>query len=403
MINSITHCRLCLSDRIPIVWDFGISPMANAFKTSAELELSELELPLRYFKCDNCHSIQLKDEVDPNILFKEYLYETPPNLIPHFKELVKTTVEYLNIQPFERIVDIGSNNGLLLQEFKNLGYTKVAGFEPCDRIAQKARDKDILTISKFFNSATAETFTEEHRRPELITCTNCFAHVPNLTEFIDGLKIIMSDTSYFVFENAYLLNTIQNKDFGQAYFEHMFMHSILPLEKFFSTHGFELFKVEYNNVQMGSIRGYVRRNTNRRIQKDSSVADAINKELSVGLDKSEIYSNFINDINDIKTKLISKLEAIKADGKSTVVYAWPAKMTLLNKYFGVEKYLNYIIEESNVKTGKYAPGTHLEIKDLQYFKENPTDYCLLGAYNFETDIRNKNSWYLGQWINPLNL
>jgi SAM-dependent methyltransferase len=402
MFKTIDKCRLCNSPEIDLVWDFGISPLANGFKTKENLNKPELEFPLRYFKCSNCHSVQLKDEVDSDILFKEYLYESPPNLIPHFQELAKTTLDYLQLPPGSKVVDIGSNNGLLLQEYKDLGC-KVVGFEPCDRIAQKARDKGIGTFSKFFNCGSAEEFSLQYKSPDLITSTNCFAHVSDLNEFVEALTILMDEDSYFVFENAYLFNTLENKDFGQAYFEHFYMHSICPLEKLFAKHGLELFHVSYNNVQMGSIRGFVRKVGNIKHRDKSAVRLAKWNELHCGLLELDIYNNFIQDIKDKKNILISKLGIVKKQGKSISVYAWPAKMTLLNKYFGLEKYIDYVVEESNVKTGKFCPGTKLEIKNLEYFKQNPTDICLIGAYNFEKDIKNKNSWYQGQWINPLNV
>lgn len=400
MVETITNCRLCNSSNIPIIWDFGISPLANAFKNTEDLDKEELQFPLRYFKCLDCHSIQLKDEVDSNILFKEYLYESPPNLIPHFKELAKTTFDYLGLSTGSKVIDIGSNNGLLLQEYKNFGC-KVVGFEPCDRIAQKARDKGIGTFSKFFNCGSAEEFALQYKSPELITSTNCFAHVSDLNGFVEALTILMGHDSYFVFENAYLLNTLENKDFGQAYFEHFYMHSICPLEKLFNKHGLELFHVSYNNVQMGSIRGFVRKIGNIKHRDKSAIRLAKWNELHGGLLELDIYNNFIEDIQDKKNILINKLEDVKKQGKSISVYAWPAKMTLLNKYFGLEKYINYVIEESPVKTGKFCPGTKLEIKNLDYFKSNPTDICLIGAYNFEKDIKAKNLWYKGEWILPL--
>jgi len=395
MIKTVNNCRLCGSDKIDTILDFTLSPLANAFKNKEDLDKEELQFPLRYFKCSECHSVQLKDEVDSNILFKEYLYESPPNLIPHFKELAATTSAFLGLQKDDLVIDVGSNNGLLLKEYQNLGY-KVYGVEPATKIAEKARSSGIPTFNEFFNKEFGQYLAAE-------TCTNCFAHLSDLNDFIEGLKISMQDDSYFVFENAYLLNTIDNLDFGQAYFEHFYMHSIIPLEKLFKKHGLELFHVSYNNVQMGSIRGYVRTKENKNKEKNSSILSAIQLEKYEGLDNIEIYRRFIDNINLIKDKLVNKLEKLKKENKSISVYGWPAKMTLLNKYFGLEKYIDYVIEESPVKTGKYCPGTNLEIKNLQHFKDNPTDYCIVGAYNFFDDIVNKNSYYKGEFISPLKI
>jgi len=320
--------------------------------------------------------------------------------VPHSKEMVKTTIDYLGLPSGCKVIDIGSNNGLLLEEYKNAGC-RVIGFEPCDRIAQKARDRGIDTFSQFFNCATSEQFTLQYSSPELITCTNCFAHVSDLNDFVEALTIIMGKDTYFVFENAYLVNTLLNKDFGQAYFEHFYLHSLSPLEKLFKKHGLELFNVTFNNIQMGSFRGFVRRINNQSIVNNGSVQINIENEISNGLQNVSTYTKFINDINEAKIVLINELEYIKNQNKSISVYAWPAKMTLLNKYLGLEKYFDYIIEESSVKVGKFAPGTELELLSLEHFKNNPTDYCFIGAYNFADDIKRKNEWYKGVWIQPI--
>ena len=401
-MNTVTSCRLCGCSDIPIIWDFGKSPLANAFKSKEELNDVELEFPLRYFKCSNCHSVQLKDEVSSDILFKEYLYESPPNLIPHFNEMAKTTSEYIGMKPDDWVFDIGSNTGILLSEYRKLGYN-IMGIEPADNIAKKARANNIPTMTSFFDPNTAEEINLMSQSPKLVTCCNCFAHISDLNEVIISLKVILPKQSYFIFENAYLLNTIENLDFGQCYFEHFYLHSVTPLSTLFEKHGLELFKIEYNEVQMGSIRGYVRWKENQTIPVDNSVVNAINNECQLGLFDLDIYQDFKHDIGRIKSSVQDTLKIFKENRSKIAVYAWPAKMTLLNKYFGIEKYLDYIVEESSLKIGKYAPGTKLEIKDVDYFKQNDPDYCLLGAYNFEKDIKTKHNWYKGAWINPLKL
>lgn len=398
-MKSINSCRLCGNDNIPIIWDFGKSPLANEFKTN--IDHDQEIFPLKYFKCSNCHSVQLKDEIDSDILFKNYMYESPPNLIPHFNELANTTSNFLNLnKDTDLILDIGSNNGYLLNEFKKLGY-KISGIEPAANIAEMARKNGIPTFCNFFNKGFAQYLHAEMIFPKLITCTNCFAHISDLNNFVEGLEILIGKDAYFVFENAYLLNTLQNKDIGQAYFEHFYMHSIKPLAMLFEKHNLELFHVEYNKVQMGSVRGYVK---SKHLIKptNNSVVDALFQEWNYGLKKDLVYQQFINDLNRIKSELIDLLENIKRQNKTISIYGWPAKMTLINKFFGLEKYVNYIVEESKLKVGKYAPGTKLEVKSLENFKNNPTDYCILGAYNFEKDIKNKHEWYKGVWINPLN-
>lgn len=401
-IKEITSCRLCGCLDIPVIWDWGNNVLANAFKNKEDLDKIEFEAPLVYFKCSSCHSVQLKYEIDSNILFSNYLYESPPNLIPHFNELAKTTFDYLGLKEGDKVIDIGSNNGLLLQEYKNLGC-KVVGFEPCDRIAQKARDRGVGTFSEFFSPLAAENFALNYKSPILCTATNVFAHSSNLNEFVEAIKIILNIDGYFVFENAYLYNTLINKDLGQSYFEHFYLHSVTPLQKLFDEHGFELFKIEYNNVQMGTIRGYVRFKRNQKIQKDSSVSDAIEKEKTFGLSDLEVYEKFIAEVRLASKRLNIILDLEKKRGKTISVYSWPAKMSLINKYFNLEHYLDYVVEEASAKINKFAPGTKLEVKDVEYFKNRPTDVVIVGAYNFFNDIIKKYPEFTGRWINPLSV
>lgn len=400
MIKEFNSCRLCGCKSTKLVFDWGKSPLANKFKSSPDSD--EKEFPLRYFKCEECHSVQIKDELSSEELFADYLYETPPNLLGHFQEFVSTTSQYLKLKDRGKVLDIGSNNGLLLGQFKSKGYL-VCGFEPAEKIAKKAEQAGVPTIADFFNKKTANSFVVRHGPVDLITCTNAFAHLSDLNGFVEALKTVMHSKSYFVFENAYLLDTIKNIDIGQAYFEHFYMHSIYPLKKLFSKHGLELFKVEYNNVQMGSIRCYVRFPENDFLRGDGSIEKAIETERSSGLYKSSAYSKMMKKVGYIKTSLLKHLKKSKNEGKTISVYGWPAKMTLLSKFFGLDKYVSYVIEESAVKVGKYCPGNRLNIRDLQYFKENPTDICILGAYNFEKDIKSKNLDYKGEWINPLQI
>jgi SAM-dependent methyltransferase len=400
-VVEISECGLCGCKDIPTIWDWGISPIANAFRDKEDLDKPEFQAPLVYCKCDNCHAVQLKFQVSKEKLYLDYLYESPPNLIPHFKELAKITFDYLGLSSGDKVVDIGSNNGLLLQEYKNLGC-KVVGFEPCDRIAQKARDNGIRTFSQFFNAASAEECALQYNCPFLITSTSSFAHNSNINEFVEGIKILLDSNGYFVFEVCYIHNSLISKDLGQSYFDHYYQYSLLPLVKLFDKHGMEIFKCQYRDVQLGSIRCYVRFKKNQKLQKDNSVEDGIKREIKFGLNTLESYLEFKKDIDILKDRLVNKLKEIKQNGGTICLYAWSAKMSLINRYFNLEPYIDYIVEEAISKIGKFAPGTKLEIKNIEFFRNNSTTHCLLGAYNFEKDIKLKHQWYLGEWICPIN-
>ncbi len=392
-IKEVSSCRLCGSRDIETVLDFGLSPLANAYKTKAQLDEAEFKAPIRYFKCAECNAVQLKDEVDPLNLFLNYDYESPPNLRANFSELTKKLF-FFNRND-ETVLDIGSNSGLLLSEVRNFGMP-VQGVEPCFRLANKAIMNGIPTIKRFFDDVTLYMLIASGKTFGAIVSTNTFAHVPDLNYFVRNVKQLMTPSSVFIFENAYLLDTLNNNDLGQLYSEHVFLHSVGSLQKFFKKHGLSLFMVERIPVQMGSIRGFVCRDDGS-YQGDGSVEAAIENETRSGIFDTISYSKFTKRVDETLNKLKTKLQTVGP----TAIYGWPAKCSLIVEYTGIERYLEYVVEESSLKVGKYAPGTKLEIKSLDYFKENPTPNCLIGAYNFADDIIVKNDWYQGQWINPL--
>lgn len=397
--SQARKCRLCHSNAVAEIFNFGDSPLANAFRDTIVTRDQEFTAPLAYFKCESCHSVQLKYEVSGEILFKDYMYETPPNLTPHFKELAATITDLVG--EGKSILDIGSNNGLLLKEFQKLGHFNVCGIEPAENIADKAIADGVPTHKGFFGSSMAAIYKEVSPMADVVTCTNCFAHLDNIEDFVLGVSSVLKKDGVFVFENAYLLDTLKNKDFGQAYFEHKHMFAVSPLVSFLGNFGLELFKVEHVDVQMGSIRGYVKKSSNKQIKEDGSVGKFLIEEIKAGLLGVKVYLDFMDEIEAVRTALVAILKDHHHNGRTIAVYGWPAKMTLLASYFEITEYIDMVVEESDAKIGKFAPGTNAEIKSLEYFKENPTDVCIIGAYNYEKDIMEKNDWYGGEWINPL--
>lgn len=394
MLKKINNCRLCHGD-IDILYNWGLSPIANNFKSKEDLDKPEYEAPLEIFKCQRCHSVQLRYELDSKTLYDNYLYESPPNLIPHFNELVNTTSEFFNLKKDDLIVDIGSNNGILLQEYKKLGF-RVLGVEPCSSIAQKAINNGVPTKIDYFNISLVNKIIIEHGYPKCITATNSFAHLSDLDSFVAALEVLMPRDGYFVFENCYLLNTLINKDLGQYYFDHYFYHSIYPLKLLFSKYNLELFHLSYNNIQMGSLRGYVRKAENfLPMGNFTSVEDGIRKEEIFGLYSLDTYQNFVREITFIKNRLIKKLDAL---GTKVALYGVPAKAIIIIRYFGLEKYISYGVEESSLKIGKFIPGTKIEIISREKWLENNPKHTMIGAYNFASDIIGKNKDYKGEWI-----
>jgi hypothetical protein len=394
-IREINNCRLCGTSLGSNLIDFGDIPLANNLKIEEDLSKCEFTAPLIATSCPTCGSHQLKFEVHPDILFKNYSYETPPNLRKHFEEYAQTVEQMFQPQENDVIIGIGGNNGMLEHEFIKIGHKNVYNFEPAENIAAISSTNVPNTINAFFNTESAEKFLLNAEKAKIITCNNCFAHIPDLDSIVDGIKLLLREDGVFVFENAYLLNTLLNKDFGQYYSEHIFYHSVKPLIGFFKKHGLRIFDVQLNDVQMGSMRVFVTWE-NGKMQTSSSVNNLLKLEDDFKLYESGTYKTFLSQVADEKDKLITEL----AKYKSVVLYGVPAKIVLLINYFGIEKYIQYAVDDSLLKVGRYIPGTKILIKPSEKWKQDEPKATLIGAYNFSDDIIKKNNSYNGKWIVP---
>lgn len=394
-VKKITNCRLCGSQLPAAVFNFGLVPLANNLKSRENLEKKEFKAPLMATTCNKCGSHQLLYEVDPGILFRNYQYATPPNLIPHFKEYAATVSQKMKLKKKDTIIGIGGNNGILEHEFIKLGYSHVFNFEPAANIAAISAKSVPNTIAEFFNVANARKFLATYGKATLITSNNCFAHIPDLNSIVKGIKSLLTDEGVFIFENAYLLNTIINKDIGQYYAEHIFYHSIKPLSVFFKKQGLRIFDVQLNEVQMGSIRVYVCRESSKR-DTSTSVNNLIKLENDCKLTEPATFARLLLEVEMEKSKLVNELKKYK----KVALYGVPAKIVLLINYFGIEKYIRYAVDDSPIKVGKYIPGTKIPIKSSLEWQEDNSPATMIGAYNFSDDIINKNKGYTGKWIIP---
>lgn len=392
MITQISCCRLCKSKNLELLFDFKNVALANDYVKIDEKRKS-LESPLVVVRCEDCFAVQLKHTVDPVVLFKNYLYSTPPNFDGHFKEYAKTVSVHLKLKKGEPVVEIGGNNGILCSHFKNLGYDPI-NVEPCLKIANIAREKGIEIYHGFFDKQTARRLKGAHTGiVKLIVGNNTLAHV-NLDIIMDGVKEILHDDGILVMESCYLLRTIEQKDIGQFYAEHLHYHLLTPLKTFFKKHGYNLYHVEFNNVQLGSFRAYIGKRKDNQ-----SIITALEKEKKYI--NNVVYKEFWRDINIWKDKIYNLLNDI-TDNNEIAIYGCPAKLTLMLKFISFNRF-KYAVDDSEYKINRLVPGTNIEIKSSDYFKKNPPEYCLIGAYNFCSDIIKKNDWYKGMWLDPLNL
>ncbi len=384
-IRIRTDCRLCGITDLVEVLSFGETPLANAYVSSADLNKSEIFAPLVVNMCNACKLVQLRDVVDPEVLFSNYLYVsgTSPVFVAHFADYAKTVAERFGLTGDSLVVDVGSNDGVLLSHFKKLG-TNILGIDPAQNIAADATQKGIPTIAKFFTPETARRIAAEHGKASIITANNVFAHTDDVVGFVKSVKELLSPNGAFIFEAQYLKDLVEQNLFDMVYHEHLCYYHLTPLVPFFEKMGLRVFDVEHVATHGGSIRVYVGWDDSPH-RTSENVAHMLSEESE--LNTASTYREFAERIDAIGSKLRSLLEGFRREGKRVVGYGAPAKATTLCYALGIDgTTLEYIIDDSPLKQGLRMSGTHIPIKAPDTLYADKPDYCLILAWNFADSI-----------------
>jgi len=410
MIGKNNSCRLCSSDNIEKIFDFGSTPFANSFLKKEQLHQKEKSAPLRLFECKDCRSVQLYDTVDPQILFSNYLYSSSESgsLKKYFGHYVKAIKNTIDISKDQYVVDIGSNDGILIEEFvKN--QIHCVGVEPATNLANKANSNNLKTYNDFFNKDLALSIIKDQgKKAKVICCNNCFAHIDDLHSILESICSLLDTKGLFIFENAYLLDTIKGKYFDQVYHEHIYYHSLVPIQKLLLKYNLEIVKVQKTNNQGGTIRFYskwINSGFKLKIDKKQELSNinSIKEEEELFYSNLNRYSDLNKSIKLKKKALQQTISKAQKENKTISAYGCPAKFTTFTKVFGLDKSsIDYVVDDSPTKQGLYAPGNHIPIVSKDYFIKNPSDYCIITAWNFSDLIINNNKQYKGIWINPFS-
>ncbi|KKQ75730.1 MAG: Nucleoside-diphosphate-sugar epimerase [Candidatus Woesebacteria bacterium GW2011_GWB1_38_5b] len=393
-VTKVTTCRICKSQKLNSVFSFGSTPLANSFLSEEDLSKPEPFFPLELNFCENCGLLQLAHVVSPDLLFKKYLYvsSTSNVFVEHFVVYAKEVYDKFSLNDKSLVIDIGSNDGILLAPFKKLGV-KVLGVDPAQNIAKEASKKGLKTLSEYFTEKTAKKISQVYGRADVITANNVFAHTDNIDELVSGVKILLKSQGVFIIEFPYLVDMLQKNLFDLVYHEHLSYLSIRPLVTFFNNHQMKIFDVKRVSSHGGSVRVFVALNSSK-YKISSSVKQLIEEEKRLGLGDINTYKEFTNHIKVNSSKLSSLLDELKADGKIIAGYGAPAKGNTLLNYFNIGKnILDYIVDDSPLKQGLYTPGTHISIVSSEKLKQNPPDYLLILAWNFAEPIMKKLSDY----------
>lgn len=402
-IKYIHECRLCKDRNVNVILSFGDVALANSYPTSKE-EREDL-FPLTLMKCDSCGHVQLKETINPNRLFLNYLYSSSdsPSLIKHFKEYAEDIKNRFNTDKKINILDIGSNDGILLKEFENIGFGKLIGIDPAENISERAKSiKDASIITDFFNIESASRIKSKFGPVDIICANNVFAHVDELDSMMEGIAYCLSDNGVFVFENAYLYDTIKGLYFDQAYHEHLQYYGVIPLIKYLASYNMDIFDIKRVNTQGGSFRIYAKKMSNKNFKVSQTVVEFIGQEDDFNLYSNQTYQDFIEKLNVLKYNLQNLIKDVRLKGGKISCYGCPAKFALFSKFFELDdNIIEYVVDDSPLKQGRFSPGKKIPIVNREYFYKNPTDYCIISVWNMSDTIINNNKEYKGKFIIPM--
>jgi len=386
------HCRICNNKSLVEFCQLGIQPLANSFIKKEDLSKKEKAFPLNLCLCQKCGMVQLSDVIPAKLMFKNYLYipSASKTRIEHFNELATTLKDKLNLNENDLAVDIGSNDGSLLEVYMQLGV-KILGVDPSVNLAKVAELKGIPTVNDYFTRNTAQEIIKKYGKAKVITATNVFAHVDDIHEFVKGIEILLADYGAFVIEFPYLVDFIENCEFDTVYHEHLSYFGVRALVRLFEKTTLEIFSIQRMKLDGGSLRVFVRK---RRKNSKSypEVENLMKLELEKRLDTLAPYKTFAKNVRTKKNQFRRLLSELRKKKGKIVGYGAPAKgNTFLNYCKITNKDIWYIVDSTTYKQGLYLPGTHIPIyHENKLFSDTP-DYIVILAWNFAEEIIKKNA------------
>ena len=405
-MNAQINCLVCGHPEPRLFLDLGSTALANRFLLREELSAAESTFPLRVGFCPVCTHVQLLDRVPPHAMFDDYLYVSSASetLKRHFDELSRTLTRRLDLPKGALIVDIGCNDGTLLEAFRrNSVDPEVVGVDPAHNLALATAHLGIPRYEMLFAAESAALIHKERGGAHLITCTNTFPHIQDPASFIEGLKLLLMPGGTFVAEMHYLGDLLDQMAFDTVYHEHVSYWSLGPLQRLFRNHDLEVTDVERLPIHHGQLRIFVQRKGEGPIQ--ASVPRLLEEEEKRGLRDFETYRRFAVNVARIKHNLNRTLADIATQGHSVVGYGAPAKGNTLLSYLhlGTDK-IDYIVDRSSLKQGRYTPGMHVPVLAPERLLADQPDYVLLLAWNFAEEIMEQQAEYRargGHFILPL--
>ena len=394
----MAQCRFCEAPLNHLLIDLGMSPLCESYVPADKLNSMEPFYPLHVYVCKQCFLVQLEEYVAPKVIFSEYAYFSSYSTSwrQHAKAYTDKMRRELGLDERSLVVEIGSNDGYLLEYFVQAGVP-VLGVEPAANVAEAARARGVPTLVKFFGRQTASELVAEGRRPDLLLGANVLAQIPDINDCVAGMKILLKPDGVITIEFPHLMRLIAENQFDTIYHEHFYYFSFIAAERIFALHGLTLFDVEELPTHGGSLRIYARHTEDREKPVTDRAKDLKAREEAVGTTTLAYYRSFAEQVHETKRRLLEFLIGAKRKGKTVVGYGAPGKGNTLLNYCGVRTdFLDFTVDRNPYKQGKFLPGTHIPIHHPDKIAETKPDYVLILPWNLKNEIMEQMS-YIREW------
>jgi len=391
-------CRFCGATLLQTFVDLGMSPLCESYPSAADLNRGETYYPLHAYVCTACFLVQLEEYESGEAIFSDYAYFSSysDSWLKHCADYCDAMVKRFGLDEKSFVAEIASNDGYLLQYFvrKNIA---VLGIEPAANVAQAAIEKNVPTLVRFFGSRLAQELAEQRQTADLLAANNVLAQVPDLNDFVEGLKILLKPDGVLTLEFPHLLRLIERNEFDTIYHEHFSYFSMLTTQRILEAHGLKVFDVEELPTHGGSLRVYGCRMESNLHAVQPTVSRVIENEQDAGLDRTEGYRQFGEEVRQTKFALVEFLLGAAREGKSVAGYGAPGKSATLLHYCGIGKDLiEYTVDRSPHKQGRFLPGSHIPIHHPNKISETKPDYVVILPWNLKEEIMQQLE-FIRQW------
>jgi len=392
------HCHNCSAELKDMFVDLGASPLCEEFIKADQIGSGQYSYPLHAYVCKECYLVQVGTYVSPKDIYSDYHYYSSysDSWLEHARNYVHMMTDKFGIDRESFVVEIASNDGYLLQYFKEK-EVPILGIEPAENVTRESIKKGIPTEQVFFGHKTAIDLRDNYKTADLIIGNNVLAHVPHINDFIDGLDQMLGQMGIMTFEFPHLMKLVENNQFDTIYHEHFFYYSLITVQSIFEKHGFKIFDVQELNTHGGSIRIFVKRSTNNKYPIKDNVDKIRSIEKEKGYQDIDFYRSFEKKVQQTKANILKILINLKSKGKTIAGYGAPGKGNTLLNYCGIGRdFIDYTVDRNPNKHGYLLPGSLIPIFHPDKIKETKPDYVFMLPWNLKDEIIEQID-YVREW------